>query len=78
MQIRNVLVIGAGIGGLAAAIAFARRGVAVTVLEQAEAIREVGAGLQVSPNGLFVLRALGLEDTARRAALQILLLERTP
>ena len=61
MQIRNALVVGAGIGGLTAAIALARRGVAVTVLEQALAIREVGAGLQVSPNGLFVLRALGLE-----------------
>lgn len=61
MQIRNALVVGAGIGGLSVAVALARRGVAVTVLEQAEAIREVGAGLQVSPNGLFVLRALGLE-----------------
>lgn len=61
MQIRNALVVGAGIGGLAAAVALARRGTAVTVLEQAEAIREVGAGLQVSPNGLFVLRELGLE-----------------
>ena len=61
VQIRNVIVIGAGIGGLAAAIALARRGVAVTVLEQAAAIREVGAGLQISPNGLCVLRALGLE-----------------
>jgi salicylate hydroxylase len=61
MKIRNVIVVGAGIGGLTAAIAFARRGVAVTVLEQANAIREVGAGLQISPNGLFVLRALGWE-----------------
>jgi salicylate hydroxylase len=59
--LNNAIVIGAGIGGLAAAIALARRGVAVTVLERAEAIREVGAGLQVSPNGLAVLRALGLE-----------------
>ncbi|MEH6524342.1 NAD(P)/FAD-dependent oxidoreductase [Sulfitobacter sp.] len=61
MGLNNAIVIGAGIGGLAAAIALARRGVAVTVLERAEAIREVGAGLQVSPNGLAVLRALGLE-----------------
>lgn len=71
MRIRNVLVIGAGIGGLAAAVAFARRGVAVTVLEQADAIREVGAGLQVSPNGVFVLRALGLEQRLQeRGAVQ--------
>jgi salicylate hydroxylase len=61
MQIRNAIVVGGGIGGLTAAVALARRGTAVTVLEQAEAIREVGAGLQVSPNGLFVLRDLGLE-----------------
>lgn len=61
MGLNNAIVIGAGIGGLTAAIALARRGVAVTVLEQAHAIREVGAGLQVSPNGLAVLRALGLE-----------------
>ena len=62
MKVNNALVIGAGIGGLAVAVALARRGVAVTVLEQADAIREVGAGLQVSPNGLAVLRALGLEQ----------------
>lgn len=60
-KVSNAIVIGAGIGGLAAATALARRGVAVTVIEQASAIREVGAGLQVSPNGLAVLRALGLE-----------------
>ncbi|WP_299030841.1 FAD-dependent monooxygenase [uncultured Sulfitobacter sp.] len=57
----NAIVIGAGIGGLAVAVALARNGIAVTVLEQAESIREAGAGLQVSPNGLAVLRALGLE-----------------
>ncbi|XDA99681.1 FAD-dependent monooxygenase [Sulfitobacter sp. LCG007] len=57
----SATVIGAGIGGIACAIALAQRGVAVTVLEQAEAIREVGAGLQISPNGLAVLRALGCE-----------------
>ncbi|MEP1767533.1 MAG: FAD-dependent monooxygenase [Sulfitobacter sp.] len=61
MGLNNAIVVGAGIGGLTAAIALARRGVAVTVLEQAPKIREVGAGLQVSPNGLAVLRALGLE-----------------
>jgi len=58
---QSVTIIGAGVAGLAAALAFARRGAAVTVLEQADAIREVGAGLQISPNGLAVLRALGVE-----------------
>ena len=56
-----VTVLGAGVAGLAAACAFALRGAKVTVLEQADAIREVGAGLQISPNGAAVLRALGLQ-----------------
>lgn len=57
---RRITVIGAGIGGLAVARALALRGAEVTVLEQAEAIREVGAGIQISPNGAKVLHALGL------------------
>lgn len=57
---RQVTVLGAGVAGLAVARALALRGAAVTVLEQADAIREVGAGLQISPNGAAVLRALGL------------------
>lgn len=55
-----VTVLGAGVAGLAAALALSLRGASVTVLEQADAIREVGAGLQISPNGAAVLRALGL------------------
>ncbi|WP_322865557.1 FAD-dependent monooxygenase [Aquicoccus sp. G2-2] len=57
----NVIVIGAGIGGLAAACALGLRGARVRVLEQAPAITEVGAGLQMSPNAVAVLRGLGLE-----------------
>ncbi len=57
---RNVAVVGGGIGGLTAALAFARRGAHVTVYEQAPALTEVGAGLQVTPNGAVALRALGL------------------
>ncbi|MFD1914463.1 FAD-dependent oxidoreductase [Halodurantibacterium flavum] len=57
---QKVTVLGAGIAGLSAALALALRGASVTVLEQADAIREVGAGLQISPNGVAVLRALGL------------------
>ncbi|MFD2739403.1 FAD-dependent monooxygenase [Sulfitobacter aestuarii] len=71
MGISNAIVIGGGIGGLAVATALAQRGVAVTLLERAESFGEIGAGLQVSPNGLAVLRALGLEAAlARGAAVQ--------
>ena len=58
----RVTVIGAGIGGLAVAMLLRQRGAQVTVLEQAEEISEVGAGLQVTPNGVAVLRAMGLAD----------------
>ena len=58
---QSVTIVGAGVAGLAAARALALRGAKVTVLEQADAIREVGAGLQISPNGACVLRALGLQ-----------------
>ncbi|MBK0326798.1 FAD-dependent monooxygenase [Rhodobacteraceae bacterium F11138] len=58
----DIQVIGAGIGGVAAAIALAQRGARVRILEQAEAVTEVGAGLQISANGMVVLRALGVVD----------------
>ncbi|WP_224823614.1 FAD-dependent monooxygenase [Cognatishimia sp. MH4019] len=68
---QKVTVLGGGIGGLAAARALALRGAEVRVLEQAAKIAEVGAGLQISPNGIAVLRGLGLEEAvtacARRA-----------
>lgn len=57
---QEITVLGGGIGGLAAATALAQRGARVRVLEQASEIAEVGAGLQISPNGAVVLHALGL------------------
>ena len=65
---REITVLGAGIAGLAVASALARRGAQVRVLDQADAVREVGAGLQVSPNGAVVLKALGLGDALAQAA----------
>src|ERR1700730_12524071 len=58
----SVAIVGAGIGGLAAALAFVRRGIDVDVYEQAPELRELGAGVQISANGTRVLHALGLKD----------------
>jgi salicylate hydroxylase len=55
-----ITVIGAGVAGLAAARALALRGAAVTVLEQAVVVTDIGAGIQISPNGAAVINALGL------------------
>ncbi len=65
---RPIAVIGAGIAGLTSALALARQGAAVTVFERAEALREVGAGLQISPNAGRVLKALGLWPAFERVA----------
>ncbi|GHA51047.1 monooxygenase [Amylibacter ulvae] len=56
----KAVIVGAGIGGIASALALAMRGWDITVLERAANIGEVGAGLQISPNGLKVLHALGV------------------
>ena len=58
----KIVVIGAGIGGLTAALALQQKGFDVQVLEQAGVLGEIGAGLQISPNGNRVLAALGLAD----------------
>lgn len=57
-----MIVVGGGIGGLSVALALARRGIASSVLEQAPAIEEVGAGLQLSPNATRVLQTWGLGE----------------
>lgn len=59
-NIEEVIVVGGGIGGLAAAYGIAKLGKKVTVLEQAPQFGEVGAGLQLGPNGLRALDALGV------------------
>jgi salicylate hydroxylase len=64
----KVLIAGAGIGGLAAALACARRGMQVTVLEAASEFKEVGAGIQLGPNAMKVIASLGLEEEVRAVA----------
>ncbi len=66
----EIVVVGAGIGGVAVATALAQSGRDVTVLEQAAALEEVGAGLQISANGMAVLRALGVADAVRAGAVR--------
>jgi len=63
-----VLVAGGGIGGLAAALALTRQGFAVKVLEQAPQLGEIGAGIQLGPNGFAAFDALGIGEKARGRA----------
>ena len=62
---RSIIIAGAGIGGLTAALALARAGYRSVVLEQAARLEEAGAGIQLSPNATRVLIALGLGDRLR-------------
>jgi salicylate hydroxylase len=61
----RVAIVGGGIGGLTAAIALSRKGVAVQVLEQAEEIRRVGASIDLGPNAVRLLDALGISGARR-------------
>jgi salicylate hydroxylase len=62
---RNVIIAGAGIGGLSAALMLAQSGFRVTLLEQAQRLTETGAGIQLSPNASRILIALGLGEKLR-------------
>jgi 2-polyprenyl-6-methoxyphenol hydroxylase-like FAD-dependent oxidoreductase len=63
-----LLVIGGGIGGIATALAVARRGQAVRVLEQAAEFREIGAGIQMPPNAFKAFAALGVLEAMQEVA----------
>ena len=66
----RISVIGAGPGGLSVALALARAGARVRVLEQSNALTEVGAGVQLSSNGCYVLQALGVYETLFNLSVQ--------
>jgi 2-polyprenyl-6-methoxyphenol hydroxylase-like FAD-dependent oxidoreductase len=59
---RPVLIVGGGIGGLAAALALSHKGLAVRVIEQAPEFKEIGAGIQLGPNVFRMFEVLGLTD----------------
>jgi 3-hydroxybenzoate 6-monooxygenase len=61
-----VLVLGGGIGGLAAALALARKGCAVQLYEQGSELKEIGAGIQLGPNVYRMFEALGLTEAIER------------
>ena len=65
-----ILIVGAGIGGLTLAHALVKRGLTVRVLESAAALENIGAGIQIPPNAMKVLRALGLDIAIRARAFQ--------
>ncbi len=65
----HAVIAGAGIGGLAAALALARAGLRVTLLERARALEEAGAGIQIAPNATGVLAELGMLERVMKVAL---------
>ena len=65
---KPVLVVGGGIGGMAAALALSQAGFPVTVIEQSSEIGEIGAGIQLGPNAFAAFDALGVGEKARGRA----------
>jgi len=64
----SIAVVGAGMGGLAVAATLRRAGIAVKVYEQAARFGRIGAGIQMMPNSMKVLRGIGVEDRLRAVA----------
>jgi len=68
---QHFLIAGGGIGGLSAALALARAGQRVTVLEKAAALGEIGAGIQLGPNAFHAFDYLGVGEAARAIAVYV-------
>jgi 2-polyprenyl-6-methoxyphenol hydroxylase-like FAD-dependent oxidoreductase len=68
---RPVLIAGGGIGGLAAALGLAQKGIASILLEKASALGEIGAGIQLGPNAFHAFDYLGVGEAARGMAVYI-------
>jgi salicylate hydroxylase len=62
----RIAIVGGGIGGLTAALALRARGLDVSVFEQAEVLREIGAGVSIHPNAVRLLKRLGLEEQLQK------------
>ena len=67
---RSMVIVGAGIGGLAAAVVLAKQGWDVDVYDQAHKIDPVGAGIQLGPNAVRVLESIGLRDRISASAVE--------
>src|SRR4051812_22355116 len=70
-MIQNVVIAGAGIGGLTLAVALARRGIEAVALESAPELAPLGAGLALQPNAMRALAHLGLDQAVRGAGAEI-------
>src|ERR1700740_1651115 len=64
----SVAIVGAGIGGLAVAATLHRAGIEVRIYEQAARFIRIGAGIQMMPNSMKVLRGIGIEERLRKTS----------
>jgi 2-polyprenyl-6-methoxyphenol hydroxylase-like FAD-dependent oxidoreductase len=71
MSDKPILIAGGGIGGLAAAMALAQKNIPSLVLEKAQRLGEIGAGIQLGPNAFHCFDRLGVGETARQMAVYI-------
>ena len=67
----RIIVAGAGLGGLGAALGLAKKGRSVTVLEKAPELGEIGAGIQLGPNAFHSFDYLGVGKGAREQAVYV-------